>query len=104
MEYSRTVTPAPSDLIAARDEIASGRVPSAEWLARSDAASRGPAMAHAFIRRFDGVAKVAAFVDGQHGAGAALPPLAGLAVSVKDLFDVAGLAGVPWCGLMPTPE
>lgn len=90
MEYSRTVTPAPSDLIAARDEIASGRVPSAEWLARSDAASRGPAMAHAFIRRFDGVAEVAAFVDGQHGAGAALPPLAGLAVSVKDLFDVAG--------------
>ncbi len=33
---------------------------------------------------------VAASVDAQHACGAPLPPLAGLAISVKDLFDVQG--------------
>ncbi len=33
----------------------------------------------------------AAAVDAQRAAGAPVPPLAGLAVSVKDLFDVAGM-------------
>jgi amidase/aspartyl-tRNA(Asn)/glutamyl-tRNA(Gln) amidotransferase subunit A len=46
---------------------------------------------HAFIRRFDAGAQACAqAVDLMREAGAPLPPLAGLAVSVKDLFDVAG--------------
>ncbi|MDP9045529.1 MAG: amidase family protein, partial [Pseudomonadota bacterium] len=39
---------------------------------------------------FDTAAAVAATVDAQRRAGRPLPPLAGLAVSVKDLFDVEG--------------
>ena len=54
------------------------------------AAADSPAVRHAFIRRFDGSAGVAECVDAQRRAGAPPPPLAGLAVSVKDLFDVAG--------------
>ena len=54
-------------------------------------AADSPANAHAYIRRFDAQARaVAAATDAAVGAGAPLPPLAGLAVSIKDLFDVAG--------------
>ena len=45
---------------------------------------------HAFIRTAAKAPAVAAFVDAQQRIGALPPPLAGLAVSVKDLFDVAG--------------
>ncbi len=46
---------------------------------------------HSFVRSFGGLAAAAAqAVDTQFRAGAPLPPLAGLAVSVKDLFDVQG--------------
>ena len=54
-------------------------------------AADSPANAHAYIRRFDAQARaVASATDAAVGAGAPLPPLAGLAVSIKDLFDVAG--------------
>ena len=44
---------------------------------------------HAYVRRFDAAALAAArSVDSLHAAGAPLPALGGLAVSVKDLFDV----------------
>ncbi|OYU72658.1 MAG: amidase, partial [Burkholderiales bacterium PBB5] len=60
-------------------------------MADSLAAADSPANAHAYIRRFDAQARaVAAATDAAVGAGAPLPPLAGLAVSIKDLFDVAG--------------
>ncbi len=84
------MTPEWIDLAAARDAIAAGRDRSSALFERAAHAADSDAMRHAFIRRFDGAADVAAFVDAQRKAGAPLPLLAGLAVSVKDLFDVAG--------------
>jgi aspartyl-tRNA(Asn)/glutamyl-tRNA(Gln) amidotransferase subunit A len=79
------------DLIAARSEITGGRTTALRLLDASLAAADAPASAHSFIRRFDAMALAAArAVDAQHAAGAPRPPLAGLAVSVKDLFDVQG--------------
>lgn len=74
----------PTDLTAAALERQSGRL-SAEraledCLARADA----PAARHAFVRRFDAQARAAARTASAHS------PLAGLPVSVKDLFDVEG--------------
>ena len=55
------------------------------------AAARSSANRHSFIRTsFDAAAQSARAVDALRATGAAVPPLAGLAVSVKDLFDVAG--------------
>jgi len=84
------MTPDSNDLISARNAIASGRRRSAELHALAQRGADSPAARHAFIRRFNGSAAVADFVDAQLRAGAPLLPLAGLAVSVKDLFDVAG--------------
>jgi aspartyl-tRNA(Asn)/glutamyl-tRNA(Gln) amidotransferase subunit A len=54
-------------------------------------AACAPANRHTFIRtKFDAALAVAREVDARRADGAALPPLAGLAVSVKDLFDVQG--------------
>ena len=78
------------DLIGARSEIAAGSASSADLLAASQARADSPALRHAFIRRFGGAERVAAAVDARRPAAAPLSPLAGLAVSVKDLFDVAG--------------
>ena len=78
------------DLISARAGIAAGRVRSAALLERSLEAAAAPVSQYVFMRRFDGAADVAAFADSQQRAGAPLPPLAGLSISVKDLFDVAG--------------
>src|SRR5690349_1904022 len=75
-EYS-TMT---SDLFAATQGIRCGAASSQALLDACLAAAGGEACAHAFTRRF--------------ALPAALPsaalPLAGLAVSVKALFDVAG--------------
>jgi len=87
---SKIMTPDRIDLISIREDIATGRRHSADLHALSQEAADSPALRHAFIRRFDGSAAVADCVDAQHRSGAPLPPLAGLAVSVKDLFDVAG--------------
>jgi amidase/aspartyl-tRNA(Asn)/glutamyl-tRNA(Gln) amidotransferase subunit A len=84
------MTPDLTDLSSARDAIASGRRGSAELHALARHRADSPALRHAFIRRFEGSAGVAEFVDAQRRAGVPPPPLAGLAVSVKDLFDVAG--------------
>lgn len=81
----------PHDLCAAREAIASGRVRAAQLLQASLQAADGPACARAYLRRFDAQAlATASAIDALHASGAPLPPLAGLAVSVKDLFDVAG--------------
>ena len=84
--------PDPTDLHAARASIATGGTRSASLLDAALAAADGPAARHVFIRRFDraGVVAVAAGVDAQSKAGVPPPALAGLAVSIKDLFDVAG--------------
>jgi aspartyl-tRNA(Asn)/glutamyl-tRNA(Gln) amidotransferase subunit A len=72
-------------------EIGAGQWRAADDLQRALAAADAAPCRHAFVRRFDAMARAAAAgVDAARAAGAPLPPLAGLAVSVKDLFDVAG--------------
>jgi len=62
-----------------------------EGVSQALAAVDQPACAHVYIRRFDAQAKAAAqAADLARAAGAPLPALAGLPVSIKDLFDVAG--------------
>lgn len=80
-----------TDLTAARDAIVQGRLRAASALHESLASADAPANAHVYIRRFDLQARAAAqSVDAQFAAGSPVPRLAGLAVSVKDLFDVQG--------------
>jgi aspartyl-tRNA(Asn)/glutamyl-tRNA(Gln) amidotransferase subunit A len=79
------------DLLAARRAIELGQTSASAQLALSLHAANSPTCARAFIRRFDPQARAAAqAVDAMHAHGAPLPPLAGLAISIKDLFDVAG--------------
>ena len=83
--------PMATDLCAARAAILAGRDGAAHALQRSLAAADDPACRHAFLRRFDATARAEAVaVDTLHAAGGPLPPLAGLAVSIKGLFDVHG--------------
>lgn len=72
------------DLHATRQRIASGRGSAAAEMERSIAAARSPACAHVFLKTLFDEARAAA-----RGADAAAP-LAGLSVSVKALFDIAG--------------
>lgn len=73
--------------------IAAGSVTAAEALRSAIEAGDSPACRHAFIRRFDATAQTTAqLVDRAREAGLTLPALAGMPVSVKDLFDVAGQA------------
>ncbi|KNZ32122.1 MAG: amidase [Methylibium sp. NZG] len=85
------------DITAVRARMGSphrneGLAPSAH--ARFAACARAAASAeneHSFVQtRFDEAAAQAAAVDALLTTGAPLPPLAGLCVSVKDLFDVQG--------------
>lgn len=79
------------DLHEQAGRVAAGRTSAGDALQRSMAAADGPLCRHAYLRRFDAAARAAAAaVDAGRSAGAPVPPLAGLAVSVKDLFDVAG--------------
>ena len=80
-----------ADLTRQRAEIASGLVTAASLLAASRQAEANAANRHSVVRSFGATALAAAqSADLQRAAGAPLPPLAGLAVSVKDLFDVQG--------------
>ena len=82
----------PTDLWAQASEVRAGRRHAAEAMEAAIAAAEGPACRHAYVRRFDTLARAAAAaVDAGRQAGAPVPPLAGLAVSIKDLFDVAGV-------------
>lgn len=79
------------DLTAARAQIAAGRTRAEALMDACLANAQASANRHTFVRRFDDMARAAArSVDAQHAAGAPLPVLAGLSVSVKDLFDVQG--------------
>jgi amidase/aspartyl-tRNA(Asn)/glutamyl-tRNA(Gln) amidotransferase subunit A len=83
--------PAQADLCAARESILQGRISARDALEQALHAAEGPAARHAFVRRFDDTARAAAdAVDTLRRAGTPAPALAGLAVSVKDLFDVGG--------------
>lgn len=80
-----------NDLIAARESIQAGRLSAADALTACLAAADSPLATHAYLRRFDTSALAAArAADVQFAAGTPLSRLAGLAVSVKDLFDVQG--------------
>jgi aspartyl-tRNA(Asn)/glutamyl-tRNA(Gln) amidotransferase subunit A len=79
------------DLCATAADIGAGQRRAADDIERALAAADAAPCRHAFVRRFEAMARAAAAaVDAALAAGAPLPPLAGLAVSVKDLFDVAG--------------
>ena len=79
------------DLTGQRALITSGKEQASALFRQSVAAARSPNLQHAFTRtNFDAAALTAARIDAQRDAGAPVPLLAGLAVSVKDLFDVHG--------------
>ena len=79
------------DLTGNRTLIDLGQRRADALLEASIAAAHAPNMRHAFVSTGFGAAVAAArAVDAQRAAGAPLPPLAGLAVSIKDLFDVRG--------------
>ena len=82
------------DLVAARERLASGQMRAEALMEQCIDAARGPACAHAFVR-----SDLAAALDAARAVDRARQadpsamqrqPLAGLAVSIKDLFDVAG--------------
>lgn len=73
-----------ADLHTTRERLRQGRTSTADELARARAAAESPANRHVFLRtRFEQAAAEAREV--RPGA-----PLAGLPVSIKDLFDFAG--------------
>ena len=79
------------DLSRAASHIVEGRGTALEALERSLVAARSPAAEAAFTRLFEDAARgAAAAVDAARSAGQTMPALAGLAVSVKALFDVEG--------------
>lgn len=81
--------PAGADLLAARERIVTGAAGARALLEEALAAPAG----NAFLHRLEAGARATAdAVDAAKAAGLPLPPLAGLAVSVKALFDVTGLA------------
>ena len=79
------------DLTAARDAMLQGRLRAVDALAVSLASADAPANLHTYTWRFDNQAMATAqAVDATFAAGAPLPRLGGLAISVKALFDVQG--------------
>lgn len=95
------LAPLTGALLALRERLTRGEV-THEALVR-DALARAdePAAQHVFTRRYPEAALAAArHADAARKAGIALPLLAGLPVSIKDLYDVAGeptLAGSTVC-------
>ncbi|HRD84660.1 MAG TPA: amidase family protein, partial [Rubrivivax sp.] len=80
-----------ADLHDALSAVRAGHTTAQAAMADSLQAAQSPPCRAAFVRRFDAMAMAAArAADSALASGAPLPPLGGLAVSVKDLFDVAG--------------
>lgn len=77
----------PTDLTQALAERSHGRLRARDALEASLEAAEAPAARHAFLRRFDAEARATS--DAADRQVDTLP-LAGLAVSIKDLFDIAG--------------
>ena len=79
------------DLIGTRTVIIEGGTCACDAIEASIAAAHAESNCHTYTRLDAGAARAAAAqVDALRAAGAPVPPLAGLAVSVKDLFDVHG--------------
>jgi amidase/aspartyl-tRNA(Asn)/glutamyl-tRNA(Gln) amidotransferase subunit A len=88
---SNSSRPPTRDLSALAHELRAGRTRAREEIERSLEAADSAAARHAYVRRFDAQARASAdAIDALQRADVPLPPLAGLALSVKDLFDVAG--------------
>ncbi len=77
----------PTDLTHALAERSRGALSARDALEASLEAADAPAARHAFVRRFDAQARAAADTADRRAEPS---PLAGLALSIKDLFDVAG--------------
>ncbi len=74
-----------------RQRIAGGATTHEALVARALADAQAPAAQHVFTALYADAALAAArHADAAHRAGVQLPPLAGLPVSIKDLYDVAG--------------
>jgi amidase/aspartyl-tRNA(Asn)/glutamyl-tRNA(Gln) amidotransferase subunit A len=81
----------PEDLVGLRADVAAGRTSAAAQLERSIEAAGSAACERAFLLTTFDAARAAARLADETGRRAGTPPpLAGLAVSIKDLFDVAG--------------
>jgi len=79
------------DLIGTAEAVRNGTAKPSELMHASMAAAKGSACGSAFVGPlFDSALAQAEAMDLQHQAGLPLPPLAGLSISIKDLFDVAG--------------
>ena len=79
------------DLTSARTQIAEGRTSALDAIELSISAARSDANLHTYTRLdLLGPRASATQVDALRKAGAPLAPLGGLAISVKDLFDVHG--------------
>lgn len=75
-----------------RDAMQQRRLTAMAALTRANEQAGAAACRHAYVRRFDASAEAsAAAIDAVHTTGVPLPRLAGAPVSVKDLYDVAGL-------------
>jgi aspartyl-tRNA(Asn)/glutamyl-tRNA(Gln) amidotransferase subunit A len=87
------------DLIATRERIAHGRACAAEAFAQALEAARSPACEHAFLRLMPEQAAAASGPD---------LPLAGLPVSIKDLFNIGdqptAAGSVALAGAEPAPR
>ena len=75
-----------TDLVSTRSQLAAGQSSATAELERCIAAASSPACAHVFRQTCLDAARAAAAAPGVEQL-----PLAGLAVSVKDLFDIQGL-------------
>jgi amidase/aspartyl-tRNA(Asn)/glutamyl-tRNA(Gln) amidotransferase subunit A len=82
----------PNDLTDAREAILAARLCATDALAENLTLAEQPVNRHTYIRRFDAQALAAAkSADSLLAVGAPLSRLAGLGISVKDLFDVEGM-------------
>lgn len=85
LDSNMSAPPSPPDLVATIEHIRTGRTTARAELEHSLQAAQSAACAHAY-RSLD----VGACLQALERPGLASTPLAGLAVSIKDLFDVAG--------------
>ena len=80
-----------ADLSSARAAILAGQHRALALIDEAEAAAASPACRRAFLRTtFDAARDVARAADERRSGGAEVPVLAGLPVSIKDLFDVRG--------------
>ncbi len=84
-------TPRTSHIAALQQALASGHTDCETWVAQSLAQAQQAPAAHVFTHLWaDSAMASARHADAQRRSGVQLGPLAGLPVSIKDLFDVAG--------------